>query len=208
MKQGAPDLRPVAASLVLAALLWGFTFFLDWGVFWFKIAASALCLAVLSLLLLPKGSLRFRLSLKTICLGLFSAALLYLIFWAGKAASTAVFPFAGEQIGAVYEKGGQSPMWMIALFLFAVTSPCEEIYWRGFLQNHLMARFGGPWGWLLATLCYALVHLWSRNFILICAAGVAGAFWGLMYWHLRDIAPVIISHCIWSTVIFAVLPIP
>ncbi|MFO7840179.1 MAG: CPBP family intramembrane glutamic endopeptidase [Desulfosalsimonadaceae bacterium] len=208
MKPASSDLPPVAASLLLAALLWGFTFYLNWGVFWFKIAVSALTLAGLSLLLLPAGGLRLRLNLKTICLGLFSAGVLYLIFRAGKALSTAIFPFAGDQIGAVYEKGCQSPIWVIGLFLFFVTSPCEEIYWRGYLQKKLMEHLGGLWGWILATLCYALVHLWSGNFMLICAAAVAGAFWGLMYWRLGDLSPVIASHCIWSTIIFAVLPIP
>ncbi|MBF0529430.1 MAG: CPBP family intramembrane metalloprotease, partial [Deltaproteobacteria bacterium] len=77
-----------------------------------------------------------------------------------------------------------------------------------FLQDQLISRFGGFKGWLLATACYAGVHIWSFNFMLIGAAGVAGAFWGLVYWRLGRLAPVIISHALWSTFIFAVLPIP
>ena len=71
-----------------------------------------------------------------------------------------------------------------------------------------MNRFGGWRGWLLATAAYAGVHLWSFNFILIGAAAVAGAFWGAVYWRLGKLAPVIISHSLWSTIVFAVIPIP
>jgi len=43
--------------------------------------------------------------------------------------------------------------------------------------------------------------------MLIGAAAVAGAFWGAMYWRFKNLAMVIISHSIWSAVIFAVLPL-
>jgi membrane protease YdiL (CAAX protease family) len=115
--------------------------------------------------------------------------------------------FAGQQVAGVYDKGAGTPMWLIALLLFFITGPAEEFYWRGYLQRNLMTRFG-PWqGWLLATAIYAGVHIWSFNFMLIGAAFVAGAFWGAMYCRIKNLAPVILSHSIWSTVIFAVFPI-
>jgi len=200
--------KHVAASIVLASALWFFAFYLQWGVFWFKISASALTLALLSLVLQPATHLRPSLSPRNVCIGLASAVLLYLIFWAGKTVSAAMLPFAADQVGAIYGKGQGTSTWIIVLLLFFVTGPCEEIFWRGYLQRQLMRRFGGLSGWLLATGVYAGVHVWSGNFMLICAAGVAGAFWGAMYWRLSDISPVIISHSIWSTFIFAVLPVP
>jgi len=201
------DRWPVTGTVLLAFGLWFATFYLDWGIFWFKISASALLLAGLALLLEPMRELRLSLGFKTIGIGLISAALLYAIFWAGKAVSTAILPFAGEQIGAIYGKGEGSPVWAISLLLFFITGPCEEIYWRGFLQRKLMWRFGEVGGYILATLLYAAVHIWSLNFMLIGAAAVAGAFWGAMYWRLNDIRPLIISHSIWATFIFAVIPI-
>ena len=112
--------------------------------------------------------------------------------------------------GLVGLLGGEKWLWnitiAIALLLFFITGPCEELYWRGYLQDNLMKRFG-PWqGWVLATAVYAGVHIWSFNFMLIGAAAVAGAFWGAMYWRLKNLAPVIISHSVWSMVIFAVFP--
>jgi hypothetical protein len=196
----------VAATVLLAAGLWFITFALEWASFWIKISLSAALLAVISIVLRSPPRADFRLTFRAVCLGLFSAAALYFIFWTGKTLSTALFGFAGQQIGAIYRKGTGTPMLTIALLLFAVTGPSEEIFWRGYLQRSLMERFGRWPGWAVATAIYAGVHIWSFNFMLVGAAAVAGAFWGALYARLGNLAPVIISHSIWSTVIFAVAP--
>ncbi len=203
-----PDFRPLPliGTVILATLFWFVTFYLTWSSFWIKISFSAATLAILSLLLQPDCKERIRIDAKAIVLGLVSAAVLYFIFWTGKAVSALILPFAGGQIGGIYDKGAGTPMWAIALLLFFVTGPSEELYWRGYLQKNLMMRFGQWQGWLLATAIYAAVHIWSFNFMLIGAAAVAGAFWGAMYWRLKNLAPVIISHSVWSAVIFAVFP--
>jgi membrane protease YdiL (CAAX protease family) len=154
----------------------------------------------------PAG--RLRLDPRTLVLGIVSAAVLWGIFWFGKQISTLIFPFAEGQIGAIYGKGeGFSPTGIFFLLLI-VTGPCEEIYWRGFLQKHLMARYGNWQGWLAASAVYAGVHIWSLNFMLIGAAAVAGTFWGLCYWRWGRLAPVIVSHSLWSAVVFSLAPIP
>ncbi len=179
---------------------------MSWSTFWIKISVSAACLAGISIWLEPAriGELRFR--LKYILIGVSAAVVLYVIFWLGKGISIFLFPFAGHQIGSIYGKGEGTSMGVIAALLFFITGPCEEIYWRGFLQRNLMQRFGNLQGWVLATGAYAGVHLWSFNIMLIGAAAVAGAFWGGLYWRLGRLEPVIISHSLWSTFVFAVIP--
>ncbi|MDY6792532.1 MAG: CPBP family intramembrane glutamic endopeptidase [Thermodesulfobacteriota bacterium] len=196
----------MAGTVLLAAVLWFVTFYLTWASFWIKISLSAAALAILSLLLQPSPKRRIRIDVRAVILGLVSAAILYLIFWTGKAVASVILPFSVEQIGGIYHKGAGTPMWVIALLLFLVTGPSEELYWRGYLQKNLMLRFGQWQGWLLATAVYAGVHIWSFNFMLIGAAAVAGAFWGAMYWRLKNLGPVVISHSVWSVVIFAVFP--
>lgn len=197
---------PLIGTVLLAALFWFVTFYLTWASFWIKISFSAATLAILSLLLQPNRKEHIRIDARAVALGLASAAILYFIFWTGKAVSELILPFSGGQIGGIYDKGAGTPMWVIALLLFFVTGPSEELYWRGYLQKNLMMRYGQWQGWLLATAIYAAVHIWSFNFMLIGAAAVAGAFWGAMYWRLKNLTPVIISHSVWSAVIFAVFP--
>ena len=194
--------RLVWATVALAAVLWLVTFYLTWSNFWIKISFSAAVLAILSLRIqpLPSGQLRF--GLKAIVQGLFSAAVLYVIFWFGKWASTRIFPFATSQIDAIYGKGEGFHLLIIFFMLLLVTGPGEEIFWRGFLQRNLMVRYGKLRGWLIATAIYAGVHIWSFNFMLIGAAGVAGAFWGLLYLRWQNLTPVIISHAVWSAFVF------
>jgi membrane protease YdiL (CAAX protease family) len=205
LKRGARP-KAVVSTVVLASVLWFVTFYLSWASFWIKISVSAATLAILSLLIEPHRKDQFHFNKTAILIGLASAGLLYAIFWFGKTISGTLMPFAETQISGIYQKGMGTHTGIIAALLFFVTGPSEEIYWRGFLQKNLAARFG-PWqGWLLATVIYAGVHIWSFNLMLIGAAGVAGAFWGAMFWRYNNLAPVIISHSVWSTVIFAVFP--
>ena len=197
---------PLIGTVILATAFWFVTFYLTWSIFWIKISISAATLAILSLVLQPDGRERIKIDARAVALGLVSAAVLYGIFWTGKLVSEAILPFSGGQISGIYEKGTGTSMWAIALLLFFVTGPSEELYWRGYLQKNLMMRFGQWQGWLLATTIYAAVHIWSLNFMLIGAAAVAGAFWGAMYWRFKNLTPVIISHSVWSAVIFAVFP--
>jgi membrane protease YdiL (CAAX protease family) len=196
----------IIGTVLLAAVLWFVTFYLTWATFWIKISLSAATLAIISHLLQRNQKDQLKFNVGAILIGLVSAAVLYMIFWAAKIVTTPLLSFAGPQIGGIYDKGVGTPTWVIALLLFFITGPAEELYWRGYLQRNLMARFGHWQGWLLAVAVYAGVHIWSFNFMLIAAAGIAGAFWGGMYWRFKNLAPVIISHSIWSAVIFAVFP--
>jgi membrane protease YdiL (CAAX protease family) len=199
---------PLLGTVLLALGFWFATFYLRFSIFWIKISLSALILAALAFRFQPDLKGRLHFDRRALAIGVASAAALYLIFWAGKLISTAVLPFAEGQIGAVYGKGEGTPAWAIALLLLCVTGPCEELYWRGYLQHQLMRRFGDRNGWLLGTAIYAGVHVWSFNFMLIGAAAVAGAFWGYMYWRLGRLGPVIVSHALWSAFIFSVMPVP
>lgn len=200
--------RPAAtaATVLLAAGLWAVTFALGFGSFWVKISLSAGLLAALALALSPPERRELVFDGRAVVQGVLAAAALYAVFWVGREVSLRLFDFAGRQIGGIYAKGEGTPPGVIALLLFAVTGPSEEIYWRGFLQRDLMRRFGRLAGWAGATALYAGVHIVSLNFMLVGAALVAGAFWGALYARWGNLAPVIVSHSLWSAAIFTVLP--
>jgi len=191
-------------AILLAAICWAFTFGLAWGNFWVKIGFSVILICAYSVYWQkPKISL----SLSSVVIGLISAVILYGIFYLGYILSPCIVPGASTQVGGIYGMGLDTNKWLIFFLLLLITGPGEEIFWRGFLQENLMARYGNAVGFILTTFIYGSIHIFSLNFMLIMAAYVAGAFWGALYLWKRDLAMVIVSHSVWSAVIFAVFPV-
>ncbi|MBW1849426.1 MAG: CPBP family intramembrane metalloprotease [Deltaproteobacteria bacterium] len=207
MKKNSPSLRPIIITLSLAFVLWFITFSIPVGNFGIKISISASFLAICAFRMKEANELPMKFNFKTIIIGLVSAVILYAIFWIGQTVSHVIFSFSKSQIDNIYALGKGSSMGAIVLLLFFITGPAEEIYWRGFVQKRLSNRFGGWQGWLIAAAIYAGVHICTLNFMLVGAAGVAGLFWGWLYWRLDNLAPVMISHAVWSAGIFAVFPV-
>jgi uncharacterized protein len=204
-----PGFRPrlVWLTVILAFVLWFVTFYLDWLNFWIKISFSAATLGALSVWAHTLRDNRLCFDRTAVLQGLIAAVALYIIFWAGQTISSCIFPFASHQVSAIYGKGAGFSHVSIFFLLLLVTGPCEEVFWRGFLQRSLMGRYGEFPGWLLATAIYTGVHIWSFNLMLIGAAAVAGAFWGLLYMKLKRLDTLIICHSLWSACIFAVVPL-
>ena len=150
---------------------------------------------------------KIRFSSSALIFGVMSAVLLYGIFYLGYVLSPYIVSGAAHQVGGIYDMGIDTDKRLIFLLLLFVTGPGEEIFWRGFLQNRLMVKYGNLSGFILTTLIYGSVHIFSLNFMLVMAAFVAGAFWGALYLWKRDLSMVIVSHSLWSSVIFAIFPV-
>lgn len=197
----------LGALVGIAFLLWAATFAWPVGSFWLKISLAAGFLAAVSLRLRPRRLAELLPGPGDLLAGAAGAAVLYGVFWAGREISLAWFDFAGRQIEGIYRRGDGTPAWAIAGLLLLVTGPAEEIFWRGTLQEALMERFGRLRGWAAAAALYAAVHATSGNLMLLGAAAVAGAFWGGWYAWGGRLPPVIVSHALWSSVIFTVFPL-
>lgn len=191
-------------AVVLASVCWAITFGWPGGNFWVKIGLSVVAVSLYSLFW-KKPKISFQ--LRSFLVGLFSALILYFIFLVGNTLAPIVLPGAKTQVGGIYSLGVGSNKVLIFLLLFLITGPGEEIFWRGFLQDRLMERWGIFPGYLATTALYGGVHVFSCNLMLILAALVAGAFWGLLYLWKRDLLIQIVSHSFWSAVIFAVAPV-
>lgn len=137
---------------------------------------------------------------------------LWCVFWVGDKASAWMFPFARGQVDLVYGmKTGSNPCLIGALLLILI-GPAEELFWRGYVQRTLSGLLGGKrpedMAFLITTAVYALVHVWSLNFMLVMAALVAGAVWGLAYrLCTRALPALVISHSLWDCLVFVILPI-
>jgi membrane protease YdiL (CAAX protease family) len=140
-------------------------------------------------------------------LGVLSVAVLYGIFYLGNWFVTAILDFASSQVANIYASKAQAPPALIATILVVWIGPAEEIFWRGYIQKSFADRWGSWKGYILASLIYALVHVWAFNFMLIMAALVAGLFWGLLFVRTGSLWPGIISHALWDVAIFILWPI-
>jgi len=201
-------IRSALWTLPVAFGLFFFTFSVAIANFWLKISLSTFLLAMMGLKLTRgqwSGFFSFR--PRSLWMGPLSAFVLYGIFWLGKEFSTALFSFASKEISNVYVSRAELSPALIGALLFLVIGPCEEIYWRGFLQRSITKSLGPKAGLFLTSGIYALVHIFTLNVMLLMAAAVCGLFWGWLYQREKSLIPVILSHSIWDLVIFVLFPL-
>ncbi len=203
-------------SVALAAVFF-FVMFSPWTApyvnFWYTMTATAIILTSISLYscretIKELSNHSMKAWLWWILGGFLIAFVLWWAFWIGDKVSAWLFGFARPQVELIYGmKSGTSPV-VIALLLLFIIGPGEELFWRAFLQRRLMQRWGKNMGFIAATACYTLVHIWSFNFMLVMAALVAGCCWGFLYRLSPRLLPaLIISHAVWDVCAFILFPI-
>lgn len=203
-------MKKLILSCLIAALLW-FFMFSCWtaGIvnFWLMMTISAVILIALSVGFGMEWKADITFSWKQIVLGVFIAAILWGVFWVGDKLSQMIFSFAREGVDSIYDMKGETNQWLIAAALLLIIGPAEELFWRGYVQRKLMTKIGKNWGFVVATLIYTLIHIWSFNFMLIMAAMVCGIIWGGLYrLNQRWFLPLILSHAIWDACAFVIIP--
>ena len=211
------DWLKLGTAILAAALLW-FYMFSPWthGApnFWIVMSFSAVALMSLGLGFTPdrKELLNVENPVCQLIGGIILAFALWGIFWIGDKASAWLFDFARPQVENVYSMKAGLPQWLIGLLLLFLIGPAEELFWRGYVQRTLSRLIGGnhpaDLAFLAMTAIYALVHIWSFNFMLVMAALVAGAVWGFIYRLSPKALPaLVVSHALWDVLVFIILPI-
>ncbi len=196
---------------VVAAGLWFVMFYpgLPWRPnFWLgmSVAAGGLGLAG-TVQALKRYREVFRFEWVHLPAGVFSAVVLYGVFWVGHDIARRILHFEPAQVADIYSTRAEAQPWLIGVLLLLLIGPGEELFWRGYVQQTMMQRWK-PWAaWLIAAAVYAAVHVWAFNFMLFMAALICGLFWGSMYLKYRSVWPGIISHALWDVAIFVVWPI-
>ena len=204
-------MRRVVLTIILATVLWT-VMFSPWTAphvnFWWMMTASACSLTLLSSLFAPGWWKRISITPSNIFYGILIAVALWGVFWLGDKFSQLLFDFDRPQVDTIYGmKEGESPWLLTALLLFLI-GPAEEIFWRGYVQQALSQRWNPNVGFVVTTLVYALVHAGSFNFMLVMAAMVAGAAWGLLYRFFPErFTAIVISHALWDVAVFIWFPI-
>ena len=204
------DLATLDRSSAQLQLLFGILYVAAFPVsrldFWWQLAAASVVTGGLSVRFASRDVCRNVVLEVSAAVAL--AAVLWGVFWIGDRVSQILFTFARGQIDAIYAlRADQSPLLIGALLLFLI-GPAEELFWRGVVQHRLSARLGPNGGFVLATCAYTLVHVWSGNFMLVGAAAVCGATWGLCYrFFPRHLPALVLSHALWDVLAFVVFPI-
>ena len=191
-----------AFALILAIIFQLILFRLQWVNFWGGMAVAATILTGLSFTFAGVPFRRNDISLRHCLAGALSAIALYVVFAGGNELARLLFPFAPQEIADIYALRRDAHPWVIVLILLFITSPAEELFWRGFIQRRAMQRRGDRNGWIVASLAYAGVHILSGNAVLVLAALTAGLFWGFLYQRTRSMSACIISHALCAICVF------
>jgi membrane protease YdiL (CAAX protease family) len=170
--------------------------------------ASTVCMLVAALAV---GGFRpsRRIEFASMAVGLGSAALLYLIFYAGgwavaafhplgitSASETSIYSLISSPSNPLYLQGG------VLLF----DSAGYESFFRGVLQNRLRPRIGVLSAPAVAVFDAAL-HIATLNPLWVGATFVTDLVWGLTYHYGRGTQASFTSHLVWDVAIFIIRPI-
>lgn len=197
----------LALAVGVAIILLFLTFFVQIANFWLSMVLTSV---VLGFIALAWGDINIRkdqLSLINILISIAGALILYLIFFLGKVLLSLIFPEINNFIVSLYQLTGSLSPIIGGLLIFFIIAPAEELFWRGFVQRNMQAFLGRERGLILAVILYAAAHICSLNPLLILAALFGGLFWGVLYYLRGNLFLVMLSHAIWSVLIFAVLPL-
>lgn len=196
--------------IVVAAGLW-FVMFSPWTAphinFWYTMTTSAVVLTTLATLSCRECVTTLRFTPGQIVAGVAIAAVLWGVFWVGDKVSQLMFSFARPEVDMIYGmKTGTDPV-VVGLLLLLIIGPAEELFWRGFVQRSLSARWGADAAFAVTLVLYTVIHVWAFNVMLLLAALVVGGCWGLLY-RLRPQAlpALIVSHAVWDVCAFVLFP--
>lgn len=197
----------VGAVLIAAVLLFVTFFFMPLN-FWVDMLITLVVLVFLALAWSDINISRRDFNLESIILGIGFGVGLYLLCYFGYKIlglfwTSAIAEYAVE----LYEIAYSVPLVLGIVLISFLIVPGEEIFWRGFVQRNLQVYLGNNLGIALAVVIYATVHIWAFNPLLILAAIVGGACWGILYAWRNNLVTVILAHIVWCILIVGVFPL-
>lgn len=151
----------------------------------------------------------FRPRTASVAIGIVSAAVLYIVFYAGNAGIQALHPLglSASTESSIYSliASPSIPLYLQVCVL-AFDAVGYESFFRGVLQTRLQPRFGVASPFLVA-LIDASIHVLTLNPLWVVTTFIADSCWGLTFHYSKDLTSNTLSHFVWDIVIFIVAPI-
>jgi membrane protease YdiL (CAAX protease family) len=149
---------------------------------------------------------RLRPTRRLVAMGVLSGLGLYGLFLIGAVLvrGTPLWPWIEEVVELTR---GSAPAGLAALVIVFGTSPSEEVLWRGAVFARLTRRYGAGWRPVVMTsLAYALFVGLSLSPVLPLAALVCGLVWARQRQVTGSLVPSLVSHALWSLLMFLYVP--
>jgi uncharacterized protein len=149
---------------------------------------------------------RLRPSWRLVAMGVLSGIALYALFCVGAllVEETPLWPRV-QDVADLAKTSVPGPL--AALVIVLGTSPSEEVLWRGAVFARLTRRYRPGWRPVAATtLLYGLFVGLSGSLVLALAALVCGAVWARQRQVTGSIVPGLVSHALWSLLMFLYIP--
>jgi membrane protease YdiL (CAAX protease family) len=149
---------------------------------------------------------RLRPTRRLVAMGVLSGVALYAVFVGGALVvqETPLWPRIQSVVDLTRTT---APGALAALVIIFATSPSEEVLWRGAVYARLARRYGAGWRPVaFTTLLYALFVALSGSLVLPLAALVCGAVWARQRQVTGSIVPGLVSHALWSLLMFLYIP--
>jgi membrane protease YdiL (CAAX protease family) len=149
---------------------------------------------------------RLRPDRRLVAMGALSGLALYAVFFVGAllVQGTPLWPWIEDVVELTR---GTVPAGLAALVIVFGTSPSEEVLWRGAVFARLTRRYGAGWRPVVMTsLAYALFVGLSLSPVLPLAALVCGMVWARQRQVTGSLVPSLVSHALWSLLMFLYIP--
>ena len=125
--------------------------------------------------------------------------MVFLRYFPAKSASMYVLKQSSSAKGLIY----------YFLYMIFFVGLGEELFWRGFVQNNLLARFPKSKAILITTSAFTLIHVYLFmlvpfwiGIVFLLMIALASLLWGYMFYYFKNIWCVGLSHGIVSLIIW------
>lgn len=109
---------------------------------------------------------------------------------------------APKELIEVFTPRGVKELSILVALTWAFVGPCEEVFFRGFIQTSLSDWRGPAAGILGGALVFGLAHFDPRFWIRGVSTFILGAFYGWIFYRRGSVLPVAVAHSLNDSISF------